>query len=731
MSNLVSLRTASPLLILSFLLMPAQSAFVDQYEPPRLNQAQKEQQLRQKNVQRRDQEVPRYAYFDEVCTAVVGAGNAPGMNVNDTYFFGCQTPAGRIHTIEGACKTWMDDLINRNQMWPSVTEVSYGYAWRDVLTDHIELNHFPPEFEGVSYNQTVGHRNLRGGGGFRKPPNERHLFAVPFKHVGGKTIAAIRVVIHQDLDGTNITNTFTEAELQAALFTDDGTTRSVKSYYGECSRGKLDIHPTSNRGGWQESLNDGVVTLPIHVKSTADVSADILYNMVTDYVTQNFNISSPEELADHVLYCMPPGVLQDGIVSIGFADHWLSIYDDKACLSALFVAHEVGRGIGFADSGTALAPFDDQTDLMGMSSATGFTVGSIPPAMCFNAAKLFQAGWYDTMSEVLYFYHSSPPKNVTLHGFVKKNSATANETKIIVLDRTSPHDYYVAFNWASGPNAEVPEAANLITIVEQGRHGTHYADSTRVATLGDGEEFSQAGYYKSGIKGPCEVTVTVNSIDTTAGTADLSIQGCFATAEEAGEEAAEIEMRNRIKAYENALAAQEAQAAAIAEAEALGQPQAPVVPLTVPPIPPFAPFTEPPVEEIQAGTWPPTTNCVPYGGLCFQENDCCFGGRGKCKEEAFENGRTVIWKCDMYYSEDEINQNPEYIPLTEIYGGTCNDDSVCGKGETCLNCPRDCAGILEGDRDHRYCCIGDTNGSPELPDGVPGVKAAHDSRCSC
>ena len=53
-------------------------------------------------------------------------------------------------------------------------------------------------------------------------------------------------------------------------------------------------------------------------------------NAVTAALNSAFSVDSPSELADHVMYCLPPKVKFDGI-AYAFVNNWNSVYNDDWC----------------------------------------------------------------------------------------------------------------------------------------------------------------------------------------------------------------------------------------------------------------------------------------------------------------------------------------------------------------------------------------------------------------
>ena len=76
----------------------------------------------------------------------------------------------------------------------------------------------------------------------------------------------------------------------------------------------------------------GATTVTIN-RNALGVSDGIIRNAVTSALNAQFAVSSPSLLADHVMYCSPPGTFREGgwigyaYINGGF--EWLSVYNDE------------------------------------------------------------------------------------------------------------------------------------------------------------------------------------------------------------------------------------------------------------------------------------------------------------------------------------------------------------------------------------------------------------------
>ncbi len=92
---------------------------------------------------------------------------------------------------------------------------------------------------------------------------------------------------------------------------------------------------------------------------------------------------------------------------------------------------------------------------------------------------------------------------------------------------------------------------------------------------------------------------------------------------------------------------------------------------------------------------------------CSCQLDC---GTPLTAEAACSDG--VDDDCDGLIDCDD----PDCEPDAACAPPACDNDGVCDSGEDCRTCPNDCAGVLKGKPDKRYCC-GDGHVQPWEGDG--------------
>jgi hypothetical protein len=184
--------------------------------------------------------------------------------------------------------------------------------------------------------------------------NERRDLAVV---AGDRTILVVRVIADDK------STTASEADLASYVF-DDSV--NVATQYKACSHGKLNFKKASNRaltgnnGGGDTGISNGVTTVRVRMSTNRGDSA--MRNAITSALNQNFGRSSPTQLADHVMYCLPAGTL-DGI-AYAYLNSWNSVYSNENCRSVSIQMHEIGHNLNLGHANENGDAYDDQTGMV-------------------------------------------------------------------------------------------------------------------------------------------------------------------------------------------------------------------------------------------------------------------------------------------------------------------------------------------------------------------------------
>ena len=325
------------------------------------------------------------------------------------------------------------------------------------------------------------------------------------RFVGTKTVLVIRTVA-----ANNKAMALGKYALSDSIFGIDVDKVNLVSQFDDCSYGKLKFIPASDRSG-RSSINgavnivNGVATVRVPVNVTEGTA--VMRNAISRELNTIFGTTNPSELADYVIYCLPPGAFASGTYSdIGYAyyNNWLSVFNNQWCTSVSLQMHEIGHSLNFGHSNEEGKVYEDGSGNMGASYKS-----SDRPKMCFNAAKSYQTGWYKDKEVIIGRTVGQRCFNGTLHGIADYPKAATVLLKI----SGAQMNMFVNFNSKRGINQGTQEGANQVLVVSrvQGKRDS-FAVSDLVAKLSSGDSFNFKNY-----------EISVGEVDVVAGTAEVTV----------------------------------------------------------------------------------------------------------------------------------------------------------------------------------------------------------------
>ena len=171
---------------------------------------------------------------------------------------------------------------------------------------------------------------------------------------GDKTVVGVRVVT-----SCNDQTTSSEADLTSYIF-DDAV--NLSKQYKACSHDQLNfIKPSdavSSNTALASNIVDGVLTVNINRCATAEEDDSVMRNEITEAINSAFGVSSPTEIADHFMYCLPPNTF--GGIAYAYFNHWMSVYKDDWCNYVSAQLHEVGHNLNFGHSSEGTEEYGDK-----------------------------------------------------------------------------------------------------------------------------------------------------------------------------------------------------------------------------------------------------------------------------------------------------------------------------------------------------------------------------------
>ena len=94
-------------------------------------------------------------------------------------------------------------------------------------------------------------------------------------------------------------------------------------------------------------ISNGVMT--VKIDALPSDGEDAARQSIIQKLKEVFK-TSPSNLADHVMFCLPPGVMENGGTARASVTHWYSMFSNEICNYPSFQAHEIGHNIDFGHS---------------------------------------------------------------------------------------------------------------------------------------------------------------------------------------------------------------------------------------------------------------------------------------------------------------------------------------------------------------------------------------------
>jgi hypothetical protein len=276
--------------------------------------------------------------------ALVGEGQLQQID-RPNHTSNIQLPDGTIYEVKNAQAGWASSLKSGKysvQIPPGAVVSSDGTI----------------DMKGKKLNPKAifGNRSNGGGGGGlfdrsllkeeddateRTPEQQRNLDALQSSRLlqsGTRTVLVVRVIL---TDGAY--NYADQTGLSNDVFGNGVDAVNLKSQYAACSANQLTFNKSPNRSmssnpnDGTTAINNGVVDIKVDLaKSAGDNS---VRNAVTTKINSVFGVTSPNQLANHVMYCLPSGTM--GGIAYAYINSWNSVYANEWCNYLSAQMHEV------------------------------------------------------------------------------------------------------------------------------------------------------------------------------------------------------------------------------------------------------------------------------------------------------------------------------------------------------------------------------------------------------
>jgi hypothetical protein len=232
----------------------------------------------------------------------------------------CQSSRGMVYNIRNVDEEWIAEKKSAGELisGETVLDIPSG-TMIDMKTYTLQLSSPPGLLNDLDDNTRNRRRQLRKLAG-----------------IGTKTVLGVRIV------ATDATTTSSEDQLADDIFGITGDTMNLRSQYLACSYDQLELNEADDRTGQTTSIQNGVTTISVDF-ATSD-GTDAILNAVTAQLLTEFSTDAAN-LADYIMYCMPPGTMGDTEVAFAFLNGYQSWYNDGACSYVSAQMHEVGHNI--------------------------------------------------------------------------------------------------------------------------------------------------------------------------------------------------------------------------------------------------------------------------------------------------------------------------------------------------------------------------------------------------
>jgi len=186
-----------------------------------------------------------------------------------------------------------DDLDSQESEASLACVMSNGFSYKVPFADdeYIRENFIEGEF-------TSGQAELILGGNVMFDVDTSEIMVLS----AGQT--QLRVTnsfnLSPSLDKSTTAN---ENQLSDSIFGTNGDQVNLKSQFSACSNGMLTFNPAVGEG-----ILNGVTQ--VTVRSSTNQGDARMNNEITANLNSAFGVSSPAQIADHIMYCLPKGTMK-------------------------------------------------------------------------------------------------------------------------------------------------------------------------------------------------------------------------------------------------------------------------------------------------------------------------------------------------------------------------------------------------------------------------------------
>ena len=252
--------------------------------------------------------------LDETCIAsIVDILYEDGT---DGQFMTCETPSGKSYKVKNVDKAFIKENFGNGKLVSGNVELSFDL---DTMIDESTAE--------IVSNALPGFRkkNSKGSKGSRLRRQLQTQVGNCGTYLGG-SCAGSRSVLVVRVIANGGTTTASESQLSDSIFGTSGDSLNLQSWYNQCSYNQLNFVPATDENS---RINNGVYTVTVSSKPSDGDSK--MNNDIVAALNEKFDVSSPNQIADHVMYCLPAGTMSG--IAYANVNNWRSVYSDNWCTS--------------------------------------------------------------------------------------------------------------------------------------------------------------------------------------------------------------------------------------------------------------------------------------------------------------------------------------------------------------------------------------------------------------
>jgi hypothetical protein len=168
-------------------------------------------------------------------------------------------------------------------------------------------------------------------------------------------------------------------------------------------------------------------------------------------------VESLPDVADHVVFCMPPGTSGEKYLAAAALNSWYAVASDRWCAQPNAIIHEIGHNLGLGHAGKGDNAYADGTSLMGYSE-----VRADGPSKCFNGYNFWLLGWYPNHRIDLDALALTESVRVEIAAFTDFGVIGKNE---VIIAKAG--GLYLTYNRAETFNRETEDFLDTVTITKR------------------------------------------------------------------------------------------------------------------------------------------------------------------------------------------------------------------------------------------------------------------------